>query len=81
MGKYYRRTYRSPREFFSDIVFLLKRMGRIRDLTRKKMLSRAFRERLMLAVTSVYGCRYCNWVHTREALKSGVTQEEVVRLL
>jgi AhpD family alkylhydroperoxidase len=79
--KYYKRTYRNPREFLSDMIFLLKKSGRIRDLMRKKMLSRAFRERLMLAVISVYGCRYCNWVHTREALKSGVNQTEIVRLL
>ncbi len=35
----------------------------------------------MLAVTSVYGCRYCSWVHAREALKSGINQTEIVRLL
>jgi AhpD family alkylhydroperoxidase len=81
VGKYYKRTYRNPREFFSDQIFLLKKWGRIRDLMRKKMLSGAFRERLMLSVTSVYGCRYCSWAHTREALKSGITQEEATRLL
>jgi len=81
VSKYYKRTYRNPREFLSDMIFLLKKSGRIRDLMRKKMLSRAFRERLMLAVISVYSCRYCNWVHTREALRSGVNQEEVARLL
>ncbi len=81
MGKYYKRTYKNPREFFSDVIFLLKKSGRIRDAARKKMLSKAFRERLMLAVISVYGCRYCSWAHTREALKSGVNREEIVGLL
>jgi AhpD family alkylhydroperoxidase len=81
VSKYYKRTYRNPREFFSDMIFLLKKSGRMRDLMRGKMLSEAFRERLMLAVISVYGCRYCNWAHTREALKSGVTQEEIAQLL
>ena len=81
MSKYYKRTYRNPREFFSDIIFLLKKSGRMRDLMRRKMLSEAFRERLMLAVISVYGCRYCNWVHTREALKNGVAQNEIAQLL
>jgi AhpD family alkylhydroperoxidase len=79
--KYYKRTYRNPREFLSDMIFLLKKSGRIRDLMRKRMLSGAFRERLMLAVISVYGCRYCSWVHAREALKNGVNQTEIVRLL
>lgn len=81
VGKYYKRTYRNPGEFFSDIIFLLKKSGRIRDLARKKILSKAFRERLMLAVISVYGCRYCSWAHTREALKGGINQEEIVGLL
>jgi AhpD family alkylhydroperoxidase len=80
VSKYYKRTYRNPREFFSDMFFLLKKSGRIRDLRRKKILSGAFRERLMLAVISVYGCRYCSWAHAREALRSGVNQEEIARL-
>jgi AhpD family alkylhydroperoxidase len=81
MGKHYKRTYRSPREFLSDMIFLLKKSGRIRSIMRKKYLSEAFRERLMLAVISVYGCRYCSWAHAREALRSGVTKEEIGRLL
>ena len=44
-------------------------------------ISPAFRERLMLAVTGVYGCRFCTWVHTREALRSGLTAEGVATLL
>ena len=63
------------------MIFLLKKSGRIRDLMRKRILSGAFRERLMLAVISVYGCRYCSWVHAREALRSGVNREEIARLL
>ncbi len=35
----------------------------------------------MPAVTSVYGCRYCSWLHSREALKSGIREEEVARLV
>ena len=35
----------------------------------------------MLAVTAVDGCRYCSYFHARQALKSGVTQEEISRLL
>ena len=35
-------------------------------------ISRALREQVMLAVTSVNDCRYCNWGHTALALRSGV---------
>jgi len=35
----------------------------------------------MLAVTSVEGCRYCSYFHSRLALKCGVSQEEIKKLL
>jgi len=50
-------------------------------LVRGAPVSHAFRERLMLAVTSVTGCRYCSWAHTGAALRSGVPKEEIAGLL
>ncbi len=44
-------------------------------------VSRPFVERIMLAVTQVNGCRYCSYAHTRMALKAGVTEDELRRLL
>ena len=35
----------------------------------------------MLSVTSVYGCRYCCWAHTREALRSEIDPKEITGLL
>ncbi len=75
-----KRTY-SLREFFADISFLTKNVMKVRRVMREKLIPSAFMERLMLSVTSVYGCRYCCWVHTREALRSGVGQEEIARFL
>ncbi len=78
--KFNKRTY-GVREFFVDISFLAKNVRNVRRVMREKRIPNAFRERLMLSVTSVYGCRYCCWAHTREALRSGVEQEEIARLL
>jgi AhpD family alkylhydroperoxidase len=64
-----------------DISFLTKNVRNVRRVMREKRIPSAFRERLMLSVASVYGCRYCYWAHTREALRSGVEQEEIARLL
>ncbi len=50
-------------------------------ILRRRTLPRAFRERLMLAVTGVYGCRMCSWAHTREAFRSGVDRNEITALL
>ncbi|MCK4314262.1 MAG: carboxymuconolactone decarboxylase family protein [Anaerolineae bacterium] len=46
----------------------MKSRSRIRAVMKQNLTSPAFRERLMLAVTAVNGCRYCSHVHAREAL-------------
>jgi len=53
----------------------------LKEVTSKELISPAFRERLMLAVTAVDGCRYCSYFHAKQALKSGLTPEEISRLL
>ena len=45
------------------------------------LLSPAFRERLMLAVTAVNGCRYCSYFHAKEALLAGISETEMELLL
>jgi AhpD family alkylhydroperoxidase len=77
----FQRTYRSVGEFLADIFFMTKNIRRVRRIMREELISSAFRERLMLAVISVYRCRYCSWAHTREALRSGVARDEIASLL
>ena len=48
---------------------------------RKDLISKAFNEKIMLAVTQVNGCRYCSWFHTRVALKEGISKTEIHTLL
>ena len=43
--------------------------------------SRALREKVMLAVTAVNDCRYCNWVHTGLARANGVDLDELQHVL
>ncbi len=47
----------------------------------RELLSPAFRERLMLVVTEVNGCRYCRTFHASEALQVGITDAELAELL
>jgi AhpD family alkylhydroperoxidase len=81
MSRYPKRTYAGPRELLADIGCIAKNCRRMWRIMRAQPLAPAFRERLMLAVTSVYGCRYCSWVHTREALRAGICGDEVRALL
>jgi AhpD family alkylhydroperoxidase len=48
---------------------------------RSGMMSKAFQERIMLAVTYVNGCRYCSYFHTSLALKEGMSRDEIQHLL
>jgi len=75
--KFGKRTYKNPGEILSDLKFQFNNRKKLRG----GMVSPAFRERLMLAVTAVNGCRYCSHFHTGEALKSGLSPEEISRLL
>ncbi len=81
MEKFNKRTYSSFREVIGDIKFLIKNHGQIKDLNRGKLISKKMQERLMLAVTAVNGCRYCTYYHTKLALESGVTNQELDTLL
>jgi len=47
----------------------------------KPVISKAFSERINLAVTQVNGCKVCSYQHARKALKAGMSQEEVDFLL
>lgn len=80
-SKFHKRTYRGFGEFFSDQLFLMKNLRQVFRIMSGRVIPSAFRERLMLAVVSVYGCRYCSWAHTREALRSGVAKDEIGNLL
>lgn len=79
--KFKKRIYKNLKDVFSDLWFPIRNRSRLREITRKKLISPAFRERLMLAVTAVNGCRYCSYFHTKQALKSGITAEEIRGLL
>jgi AhpD family alkylhydroperoxidase len=45
------------------------------------VISKAFSERVSLAVTQVNGCKFCSYIHAKNALKAGMTEEEVELLL
>ncbi len=44
---------------------------------REQIISEEFVERIMLAVTEVNGCSVCSYAHTKMALESGFSEEEI----
>ena len=79
MDDFKRRIYHGLGEVLTDVRAIMSR----RDLLRSTMrggLDAAFRERLMLVVTGVNGCRYCSYAHARQALSEGISAEEIEML-
>jgi AhpD family alkylhydroperoxidase len=48
---------------------------------KNKELSPKFIERIMLAVTEVNECAICSYAHTKKALESGMSSEEIQKIL
>jgi AhpD family alkylhydroperoxidase len=80
MKPFERRIYHSLGELLTDLRNIISRRKDVRALMQGKIISPAFRERLMLVVTGVNGCRYCSYVHAREALAKGISQVEIEAL-
>jgi AhpD family alkylhydroperoxidase len=66
--------------FRAAVDDLVNDLDGIRATMRGKRVSKAFSERIMLAVTQVNGCRYCDYGHTRLALQAGMSPEEIAAL-
>ncbi len=75
-----KRTYTFSR-FRHDTALLLNNRSAIQAAMRGGRISKAFAEKIMLAVTQVNGCRWCNYAHTRIALRAGVSEAELHSLL
>jgi AhpD family alkylhydroperoxidase len=63
--------------FTTSVWDIFDHLGDLRHAILGGRVDRAFAERVMMAVTQVNGCRYCSFVHTKAALLSGVTSEEI----
>ncbi len=68
-------TFRTLREYFASMIAHRKSMLRT---MKGKRLSETFAEKIMLAVTGVNGCTYCNYFHSKMALESGLLPQEIL---
>jgi len=62
-----------------DMVAILQQRHLLRS-TMRGAIDPSLRERLMLTVTAVNGCRYCSYAHARQALSEGISAEEITAL-
>lgn len=53
----------------------------LRLFKKKNGMNFKFKERIMLSVTEVNGCQMCSFVHTKLAIKAGLSLEDIQELL
>ena len=71
----------SIKEQFHNIRQASSAFIRLRQLKKERIFTKDFKERIMLAVTEVNGCALCSFVHTKVALSSGMSKDEIAQLL
>jgi AhpD family alkylhydroperoxidase len=71
------RAFESPWEALRDVAAVLVRVKALTDVYARGRLDDVLRERVMVSVSRVNACRGCTFVHTRWALRSGVTADEL----
>ena len=76
-----RRTYRGLADFRGDMRFMIGNRSLVKRAMRSGEISPGFRERLMMVVTEVNGCRYCSYYHSARSIKAGLSNEELRSLL
>jgi AhpD family alkylhydroperoxidase len=75
--RFNKRYYSNLSQFWHDFRYPLQNRRNLKLALGGDLVSHAFRERLMLAVTAVNGCRYCSYYHAKEALKTGLPEAEI----
>lgn len=69
------------RLLLADLGFLFSHIPSIIRAMRNKKLGKAYMEKVMTVVTAVNGCTYCTWFHAKQAVTSGISEDEVKNML
>lgn len=69
------------KDFYKHLKIALANFSNIRKASKNTYVDKAFNEKIMLAVTQVNGCRFCSYVHTKNAIDAGASEEEINAML
>lgn len=72
---------KTMKQFYSITKDALRTVKYMRSASKKGLLDNGFKSRIMLAVTEVNGCEMCRVFHAGEALKSGMSNDEIQEFL
>ena len=76
-GNFFKKRTYTFSTFFEDLI----KIARNRKQINSSKISRKFSEHIMLVVTTVNGCIYCEWGHVNWAKQEGSTETEIAGLL
>lgn len=79
--RYFKKRVFSFKTFVQHLRLMVKTRKEIKNAVTHRYVSKAFSEHIMLASSSVNGCVYCEWGHTRVAAELGVSKREIKDLL
>jgi AhpD family alkylhydroperoxidase len=71
----------TARLFVNDIGFLLWKLPEIMGVFSNKKITKSFAEKIMTIATAVNGCDYCSWFHAKQAIASGISEEEIRKMM
>jgi AhpD family alkylhydroperoxidase len=60
---------------------MLRNISGMKETAKAERISKQFAENIMLACTAVNDCIYCAWAHTKVALETGSTIQEIEQIL
>ncbi len=71
----------TAKTFLKDFSSLLLNFPKMIEVVRNKKISRVFMEKIMTVTSAVNGCVYCIWFHSKMAVESGISEEQVRNML
>ncbi len=69
------------KSFIKAVVQVFSGLPKSIDARRLKRIDRLFVEKIRLAATAVNNCEYCSYAHSKIAIRAGMAQSEIERLL
>ncbi len=79
--KQFSRKIYTFKTLISDVKDLLSNAKNFATAKKKKLISKSFREKIMLVTTAVNGCVYCAWYHAILSVNAGINSDEINKLL
>lgn len=81
MEKYFNKRVYNLRLLLGDILFLLRNLFELNNLRKNKDINKIFQEKIMNIVSCINGCVYCKWFHAKQAIKAGISADEIKQIM